>query len=40
MAERAAAGDKGVAKAFREIVEEARHHQNFQAAVSKSFKPD
>jgi len=42
MAERAeAAGDKVVAKTFREIAaEEARHHQDFKAAVSKSLKPD
>ena len=42
MAERAeAAGDKDVAKTFREIAaEEAKHHQDFQAAVSKSLKPD
>ena len=42
MAERAeAAGDKEVAKSFREIAaEEAKHHQDFQAAVSKSLKPD
>jgi len=42
MAERAeAAGDSEVAKTFREIAaEEARHHQDFKAAVSKSLKPD
>jgi rubrerythrin len=42
MAERAeAAGDKDVAKSFREIAaEEAKHHQDFRAAVSKSLKPD
>ncbi len=42
MAERAeAVGDKEVAKSFREIAaEEAKHHQAFQAAVSKSLKPD
>ena len=42
MAERAeAAGDKEVAKSFREIAaEEAKHHQDFKAAVSKSLKPD
>ncbi len=42
MAERAeAAGDKEVAKTFREIAaEEAKHHQDFKAAVSKSLKPD
>jgi rubrerythrin len=42
MAERAeAAGDKDVAKTFREIAaEEAKHHQDFKAAVSKSLKPD
>ncbi len=42
MAERAeAAGDKEVAKRFREIAaEEAKHHKDFQAAVSKSLKPD
>ena len=42
MAERAeAADDKDVAKTFREIAaEEAKHHQDFQAAVSKSLKPD
>ena len=40
MAERAeAAGDKDVAKTFREIAaEEAKHHQDFKAAVSKSLK--
>jgi rubrerythrin len=42
MAERAeAAGDKEVAKSFREIAaEEAKHHRDFQAAVSKSLKPE
>jgi len=42
MADRAeAAGDKEVAKTFREIAaEEAKHHQDFKAAVSKSLKPD
>jgi rubrerythrin len=42
MAERAeAAGDKEVAKSLREIaVEETKHHKDFQAAVSKSLKPD
>jgi rubrerythrin len=42
MAARAeAAGDKEVAKRFREIAaEEEKHHQDFQAAVSKSLKPD
>lgn len=42
MAEHAeAAGDKEVAARFREIAaEEAKHHQDFQAAVSKSLKPD
>jgi len=42
MAERAeAAGDKEVAKSFREIAAgEAKHHQDFKAAVSKSLKPD
>jgi rubrerythrin len=42
MADRAeAAGDNDVAKSFREIAaEEAKHHQDFQAAVSKSLKPD
>ena len=42
MAERAeTAGDKDVAKTFREIAaEEAKHHQDFKAAVSKSLKPD
>lgn len=42
MAERAeAAGDKDVAKTFREIAaEEAKHHQDFKAAVPKSLKPD
>lgn len=42
MAERAeAAGDNEVANSFREIAtEEAKHHHDFQAAVSKSLKPD
>jgi rubrerythrin len=42
MAERAeAAGDKEVAKSFREIAaEEAKHHQDLRAVVSKSLKPD
>ena len=36
-----AAGDKEAAARFREIAaEEAEHHQDFQAAVSKSLKPD
>jgi rubrerythrin len=41
-AERAeAAGDKHVGKNFREIAaEEAKHHQDFRAAVSKSMKAD
>lgn len=41
-AERAeAAGDKQVGKTFREIAaEEAIHHQDFRAAVSKSLKAD
>ena len=35
-----AAGDKEVAARSREIAaEEAKHHQDFQAAVSKSLKP-
>jgi len=42
MAERAeAAGDKEVATSLREIAsEEAKHHQDFRGAVSKSLKPD
>ena len=42
MAERAeAAGDKEVARSFRAIAaEEAEHHRDFKAAVSKSLKPD
>jgi rubrerythrin len=42
MAEHAeAAGDRELAKKFREIAaEEAKHHKDFQAAVSKSLKPD
>ncbi len=42
MAERAeAVGDKDVAKGLREIAaEEAQHHQDFKAAVSRSLKPD
>lgn len=42
MAERAeAAGDNEAAGSFREIAaEEARHHQDFKAAVAKSLKPD
>jgi rubrerythrin len=42
MAERAeVAGDKEAAKTFREIAaEEAQHHKEFQAAVSKALKPD
>lgn len=42
MAERAeAAGDKEVAKTFREIAaEEAKHHEAFRAAVSKSLRAD
>lgn len=42
MAERAeAAGDKEVARNFRQIAaEEAKHHQEFKSAVSKSLKPD
>ena len=41
-AERAeAAGDKDVANSCREIAaEEAKHHPDFRAAVSKSLKPD
>ena len=41
-AERAeAAGDKQVGKTYREIAaEEAKHHQDFRAAVSKSLKAD
>lgn len=42
MAERAeAAGDKEVARTFREMAaEEAKYHQDFKAAVSKSLKAD
>jgi rubrerythrin len=42
MAERAeAAGDKEVARTFREMAgEEVKHHQDFKAAVSKSLKAD
>ena len=41
MAERAEAAGEGRGKTFREIAaEEAKHHQDFQAAVSKSLKPD
>jgi len=42
MAERAeAAGDKNAAKMFREIAaEEARHHQDFKAAINTSLKAD
>ncbi len=42
MAERAeAAGDKEAAGSFREIAaQEAKHHQDFKAAVAKSLKPD
>ena len=42
MAERAeATGDKDVAKMFREIAaEEARHHQDFKAAINTSLKAD
>ena len=42
MAERAeAAGDKEVARTFREMAaEEAMYHQDFKAAVSKSLKAD
>ena len=42
MAERAeAAGDKEVARNFREMAaEEVKHHEDFKAAVSKSLKAD
>jgi rubrerythrin len=42
LAERAeAAGDKEVARTFREMaIEEVKHHQDFKAAVSKSLKAD
>ena len=42
MAERAeAVGDKEVARSFREIaMEETKHHKAFQAAVSKSLRPE
>ena len=42
MAERAeAAGDKQVARTFREMAaEEVKHHEDFKAAVSKSLKAD
>ncbi len=42
MAERAeAAGDKEVARTFREMAaEEVKHHQDFMAAVPKSLKAD
>lgn len=42
LAERAEAnGDKEVAAKYREIAaDEEKHHNNFQAAVSKAMKPD